>query len=215
VLFGKVHGQRRPCVGGETKDSRCDEHGFYWLSAELGTALTVAGLWVITHQPKHLFHSLFATRTSAPRLDILTITITMWSYKRVNILTLVAGVALLVASTPILASAATSRVEFPSDWTTPLSEGDRVPEVTFLTRSRVESNDPNPFDWKLRTTDDYFKGKRVVVFAIPGAFTPTCSSTHLPGYEAAYDKIRQQGVDDVYCKSFSLCVCVCTNSTRW
>ncbi|EEC45666.1 peroxiredoxin [Phaeodactylum tricornutum CCAP 1055/1] len=125
----------------------------------------------------------------------------MWSYKRVNILTLVAGVALLVASTPILASAATSRVEFPSDWTTPLSEGDRVPEVTFLTRSRVESNDPNPFDWKLRTTDDYFKGKRVVVFAIPGAFTPTCSSTHLPGYEAAYDKIRQQGVDDVYCLS--------------
>jgi len=51
------------------------------------------------------------------------------------------------------------------------------------------------------TTDDYFKGKRVVLFALPGAFTPTCSNTHLPGYEAAYAEILALGIDDVYCLS--------------
>lgn len=51
------------------------------------------------------------------------------------------------------------------------------------------------------TTDDYFKGKRVVLFALPGAFTPTCSSTHLPGYETLYKDILAQGIDEVYCLS--------------
>ncbi|HBM24991.1 redoxin family protein, partial [Alloalcanivorax venustensis] len=53
-------------------------------------------------------------------------------------------------------------------------EGEKVPEVTFRTR---EGN-----EWKDVTTDDLFAGKNVVVFALPGAFTPTCSSTHLPRY---------------------------------
>lgn len=90
-------------------------------------------------------------------------------------------------------------------WTTPLKEGEKVPSVTFKTRTRIAVNDPddetNPFDWKDVTTDDLFKGKRVVVFALPGAFTPTCSSTHLPGYEDAYDTIRSLGIDEVYCLS--------------
>ena len=51
------------------------------------------------------------------------------------------------------------------------------------------------------TTDDYFKGKRVVLFALPGAFTPTCSTSHLPGYESAYADILKLGIDDVYCLS--------------
>jgi len=51
------------------------------------------------------------------------------------------------------------------------------------------------------TTDDYFKGKRVVLFALPGAFTPTCSTSHLPGYEAAYSDILSLGIDEVYCLS--------------
>lgn len=51
------------------------------------------------------------------------------------------------------------------------------------------------------TTDDYFKGKRVVLFALPGAFTPTCSTSHLPGYENAYAEILKLGIDDVYCLS--------------
>jgi len=57
-------------------------------------------------------------------------------------------------------------------WGTPLKEGDTVPSVTFKTRVRIESDDANPFDWKDVSTDDLFKGKRVVLFGLPGAFTP-------------------------------------------
>jgi len=78
----------------------------------------------------------------------------------------------------------------------------QVPQVTFKTRVRDESiGGDNPFRWQDVTTDDIFKGKRVVLFALPGAFTPTCSSTHLPGYEASYDALKAQGVDEVYCLS--------------
>lgn len=79
---------------------------------------------------------------------------------------------------------------------------DRVPDVTFKTRVRDESvGGPNPYRWQDRTTQEIFGGKRVVVFALPGAFTPTCSSTHLPGYEKHYDEIRNQGIDEVICLS--------------
>ena len=77
-----------------------------------------------------------------------------------------------------------------------------VPEVTFKTRVRDESiGGDNPFRWQNVNTNDIFKGKRVVLFALPGAFTPTCSSTHLPGYEKSYQKLKDLGVDEVYCLS--------------
>ena len=57
------------------------------------------------------------------------------------------------------------------------------------------------FGWKDVSTKDLFKGKRVVLFSLPGAFTPTCSSTHLPGYEERYDDIKKLGVDEIYCLS--------------
>jgi peroxiredoxin len=77
-----------------------------------------------------------------------------------------------------------------------------VPNVTFRTRVRDESVEgPNPFRWQDVSTEDIFAGKRVVVFALPGAFTPTCSSTHLPGFEAQYDELKRLGVDEVYCLS--------------
>ena len=79
---------------------------------------------------------------------------------------------------------------------------DRVPEVVFKTRVRDESVEgPNPFRWQDRTTTEIFGGKKVVVFSLPGAFTPTCSSTHLPRYEELYDEIKAQGVDAVICLS--------------
>jgi peroxiredoxin len=78
----------------------------------------------------------------------------------------------------------------------------RVPSVTFKTRVRDESVEgPNPFRWQDVTSDEIFKGKKVVLFSLPGAFTPTCSSTHLPGYEAAYEELKSLGVDEVYCLS--------------
>jgi peroxiredoxin len=78
----------------------------------------------------------------------------------------------------------------------------QVPNVTFKTRVRDESVDgPNPFRWEDKTTADIFANKRVVVFALPGAFTPTCSSTHLPGYEEHYQAFRDAGIDEIYCLS--------------
>lgn len=77
-----------------------------------------------------------------------------------------------------------------------------VPHVVFKTRVRDESvAGPNPFRWQDLSSEDIFSGRKVVVFALPGAFTPTCSSTHLPGYEAKYDEFKALGVDEVYCLS--------------
>jgi peroxiredoxin len=77
-----------------------------------------------------------------------------------------------------------------------------VPSVVFKTRVRDEAaGGENPFRWQDVATDDIFAGKKVIVVALPGAFTPTCSSTHLPGYEAKYDQLKELGIDEVYCLS--------------
>jgi peroxiredoxin len=74
-----------------------------------------------------------------------------------------------------------------------------IPKVTFRTRMFDEST--MEYKWHDMTTDDYFKGKRVVLFSLPGAFTPTCSTYQLPGFEENYDNIRNQDIDEVYCIS--------------
>lgn len=80
--------------------------------------------------------------------------------------------------------------------------GTKVPSVTFKTRVRDEAvGGENPYRWQDVTTDEIFGGKKVVVFSLPGAFTPTCSSTHAPGYETQYDEFKKLGVDEVYCLS--------------
>ena len=71
--------------------------------------------------------------------------------------------------------------------------GDRLPQATF----KVPTDDGPA----TRSTDDLFAGRRVALFAVPGAFTPTCSSTHLPGYEEHYASIKACGVDEIYCLS--------------
>ena len=77
-----------------------------------------------------------------------------------------------------------------------------VPQVIFKTRVRDESiGGDNPFRWQDVNSDDIFKGKKVIVLALPGAFTPTCSSTHLPGYEEKFEQLKALGVDDIYCLS--------------
>jgi len=75
----------------------------------------------------------------------------------------------------------------------PNREGQRVPQVAFRTRANGE--------WQTVTTDEIFKGRTVVVFSLPGAFTPTCSSTHLPRYNELAPAFRANGVDDIVCVS--------------
>jgi glutaredoxin-like protein len=72
-------------------------------------------------------------------------------------------------------------------------EGTRIPEVTFRTR--------NNEGWSDVTTRELFDDKTVVVFALPGAFTPTCSASHLPRYEELAPVFYEQGVDDILCVS--------------
>lgn len=55
--------------------------------------------------------------------------------------------------------------------------------------------------WKDVTTNEIFENKKVIIFSLPGAFTPTCSSTHLPRYEELYDVFKNEGVDEIYCLS--------------
>ena len=72
-------------------------------------------------------------------------------------------------------------------------EGERVPNVTFRTRKDNQ--------WVNITTDELFSGKKVIVFALPGAFTPTCSSTHVPGYNELAKVFKENGIDDIVCIS--------------
>ncbi|NJN51106.1 MAG: peroxiredoxin [Gammaproteobacteria bacterium] len=71
--------------------------------------------------------------------------------------------------------------------------GDKLPAAKLFT---MKEGRPAPV-----TTDDLFKGKKVVVFAVPGAFTPTCSQAHLPGFVVNADAIKSKGVDSIVCLS--------------
>ncbi|HEV2560847.1 MAG TPA: peroxiredoxin [Rhizomicrobium sp.] len=71
--------------------------------------------------------------------------------------------------------------------------GDKIPSATLM---QMKGGAPQPVK-----TDDFFSGKKVVVFALPGAFTPTCSAKHLPGFVQHADDIRKKGVDAIACVS--------------
>jgi len=89
-----------------------------------------------------------------------------------------------------------------------MKEGNKVPDTTFKYRVRTDgkpityvdttNGGANPFEFKDVSTDDIFKNKRVVVFSLPGAYTPTCSTYQVPGYEDHYSDILAQGVDEIY-----------------
>lgn len=74
-----------------------------------------------------------------------------------------------------------------------ISVGDKLPEATFMT---MGADGPEPV-----TTADVFGGKRVALFAVPGAFTPTCSAKHLPGFKERADEFKAKGVDAIACTS--------------
>jgi len=77
-----------------------------------------------------------------------------------------------------------------------------IPDVTLKTRVRDDSvGGPNPFRWQDFRVRDAFAGKKVVVFSLPGAFTPTCSNEQCPNYERLYQAFKTVGIDEVYCVS--------------
>lgn len=74
-----------------------------------------------------------------------------------------------------------------------ISTGDRIPNVVM---NQMTSDGPAEL-----SSEELFSGKKVVLFALPGAFTPTCSASHLPGFVANADKLKAKGVDDIVCLS--------------
>ena len=74
-----------------------------------------------------------------------------------------------------------------------------VPDVVFKTRVRDESiGGDNPFRWQDVSSNDLFASRRCVIFSLPGAFTPTCSTYQLPGFESAYEDFRKAGIDEIF-----------------
>ena len=84
-------------------------------------------------------------------------------------------------------------------------EGFKIPNVKFKIREGDTAENQETCSiggkWIEKNTDDFFKGKRVILFSLPGAFTPTCSSQQLPGFENNFNKIKEMGIDEVYCCS--------------
>jgi len=77
-----------------------------------------------------------------------------------------------------------------------------LPNVNFNVRVRDDSiKGDNPFKWEKKSTNDYFANKKVVLFSLPGAFTPTCSTYQLPDFDRLYDEFKNLGIDEIYCIS--------------
>lgn len=82
-----------------------------------------------------------------------------------------------------------------------------LPDTTFYTHQRTTEEEgcsidgSAPFEWKIVTTKDLFSGKKVIIFGLPGAFTPTCSNNQLPGYERMFEQFKEKGVDEIWCTS--------------
>lgn len=77
-----------------------------------------------------------------------------------------------------------------------------LPAIDFKVRVRDDSiGGPNPYRWEDVSSYDLFGGKKVVIFSLPGAFTPTCSTMQLPGFEENYEQFKELGIDEIYCLS--------------
>ena len=77
-----------------------------------------------------------------------------------------------------------------------------IPDVVFKTRIRDETIEgDNPYKWVDKNSDEYFKDFRVILFCLPGAFTPTCSTYQLPNFEKLFNDFKTLGIDKIYCLS--------------
>jgi peroxiredoxin len=79
----------------------------------------------------------------------------------------------------------------PQEKSMTIQVGDRIPSTTFV---KPTENGPEPI-----SSDEYFAGRKVALFSVPGAFTPTCSARHLPGFVEKADELKAKGVDEIAC----------------
>jgi peroxiredoxin len=77
--------------------------------------------------------------------------------------------------------------------------GDRLPEGTLYESTEFDPVNGCPMKPQALAVGDLVKGKKVLIFGLPGAFTPTCSAQHLPGYVANIDKLKEKGIDEIWC----------------
>ncbi|HYE35462.1 peroxiredoxin [Methylocaldum sp.] len=77
--------------------------------------------------------------------------------------------------------------------------GDRLPEGTLNESTEFDPVNGCPMRPQTLAVGDLVKGKKIVIFGLPGAFTPTCSAQHVPGYVTNFDKLKTKGVDEVWC----------------
>ena len=78
----------------------------------------------------------------------------------------------------------------------------QIPSVTFKTRVRDDSiSGDNPFKWESKSTDQLFSNKKAILFSLPGAFTPTCSTFQLPDFNNLYNEFKEFGIEEIYCIS--------------
>lgn len=80
----------------------------------------------------------------------------------------------------------------------------RLPDTMFYMREREPqtlNNKLNPYKWVYKTTKDLFENKKVIIFGLPGAFTPTCTNSQLPGFESLYEEFQVKGIDEIWCTS--------------
>ena len=77
-----------------------------------------------------------------------------------------------------------------------------IPNVNFNVRVRDDSiSGDNPFKWEIKSTAELFENKKVILFSLPGAFTPTCSTYQLPDFDKLYNDFKNLGIDEIYCIS--------------
>jgi len=77
-----------------------------------------------------------------------------------------------------------------------------LPHVTFMVRERDDSIEgSNPYKWVEKSANDYFGKGKYILFSLPGAFTPTCSTYQLPNFEKLYSEFKELGITEIYCMS--------------
>ncbi len=83
----------------------------------------------------------------------------------------------------------------------PIKVGDRLPDGRLTEATEFDDSTGCPMNPRDLQVQDLVKGRKIAIFALPGAYTPTCSAKHVPGYVANFDALKKKGVDEIWCVS--------------